>query len=104
MKITNWNCDGVNNKYSKLQNLAIDTDIVCISETKLLNTRNFFCPSNYNYIRKDRGGEHAGGGLIIMIKNNLQYKEIKVDFSIFGIEVQGIKVFKDGEYLNIFNV
>ena len=72
--------------------------------TKLNKSKNFICPNNFNYLRKDRHGDANGGGLLILVKNNIQYTEIFENFLKYGIEVQGIKVFKDNYFINLFNV
>lgn len=102
MRIVNWNCAGINNKYTELSQLSVNSDIICLSETKLNKSKKFFCPNGFNFIRKDRNDDSNGGGIITLINNKLQYSDISLDFSNHGIEVQGIKIFKGPDYFNIF--
>ena len=104
MQIINWNCSGILSKNLELHNLTNIADIVCFSETKLNKSKNFICPNNFNYLRKDRHDDANGGGLLILVKNNIQFSEISANFSKYGIEVQEIKVFKDNYFINLFNV
>ena len=106
MRIVNWNCCGILNKQSELANIALNSDVVCISESKLNLTKKFYPPTNFNFIRKDRSTTSHGGGLITLIRDGMQYEEVIMDtgFSQIGIEIQGIKIFKDSEFVHIFNV
>ena len=61
-----------------------DIDIISINETKLdstINDNEVYIPG-YEIIRKDRkgNGRHAGGGVCIYVRCNLNYK-IRDDFS-----------------------
>ena len=105
LRIINWNCGGILNKNIEILRLINDNpDVICISETKLNSLKQFSCPPNFNLIRKDRGGNSSGGGLVTYIRSNLQFEEISCQFQQYGIEIQGLKIFKGREYLNVFNV
>ena len=85
MYIAYTNVDGLLNKASELQVLLDDlnTDIVCLTETKLgdqLNTE-VFDLEKYTVFRKDRDNQAApGGGVAVLVNKNLVSSCCNVSF------------------------
>ena len=74
LKVGHWNSNSIKNKnflFNKFIN-ENNFDIFCLNKTKLsVKTQLEF--GNYNIIRKDRN--RRGGGVAILIKNNLQFTQ-----------------------------
>lgn len=78
LKIIFWNCRSIRNKSIELFNFLADNniDICLLSETWLkcgekLTHRNYYC------VRNDRKGS-TGGGVAILIKKSLKFKELPI--------------------------
>ena len=76
-----------------LQNKLITPDVVLIQETKISKKRKFNVPG-YNTIRVDREktiqGKNPAGGLITLIKKDIDYN--RVNITIPGIEIIGTDI------------
>ena len=84
-----------------LNNLKISPDINCLQETFL----NYRCNPQivgYTMVCKDRGTPTGGGGIAILIRNNIYFTELR----IIDTEWQGVEEIMDiqVEGLNIINV
>ena len=90
LKVGHWNSNSIKNKnflFNKFMN-ENNFDIFCLNETKLsVKTQIEF--ENYNIIRKDRNSR--GGGVAVLIKNNLQFTHTNI-FDKFNLELIHIKV------------
>ena len=103
LSIFQWNC---NNLVSKLDlfKLFLNTfkpDIVLLNELKVDEQRdNFFLNfTNYHKISKPRN--NFGGGVAILIKQNLEFfQDLSLDH--WGLELVGIKLKMDSIFLSIF--
>ena len=78
LRILNINCQGIRNKISEFKSLLNYTkpDIVCGTEswlTKEVRSSEVF-PSDFQVFRKDR--DSIGGGVFILVKNNLVAVEL----------------------------
>ena len=104
MEFVSWNCCGIISKNLEISSLIQNADVVCFTEIKLTPSKTFNCPNKFNFLRKDRQNDSTGGGLITLIKNNLQYIDVSPNFDKYFIEVQGVKIFKQNYFINFFNI
>ena len=104
LNILQWNCRSILRKLPEfknyLNNLKIIPDIICLQET-FLNYRYNPQIVGYTMLRKDRGTPTGGGGIAILIRNNIYFTELRIiDTEWQGVEeIMGIQV----EGLNIIN-
>ena len=91
--VGHWNCRSINNKKLIFSKFLRDNqfDIFCLNETKLDNTnKRVFEMNNYNIVTKNRN--RHGGGVAILIKNNLKFniihELIDSDFEMVGVNVK----------------
>jgi len=101
LKIFQWNCNGLLAHLNELkQHLAYNYyDVLCLQETFLKPTKNFSLPG-YSVVRKDREGM-LKGGLLTLIKDTLNYTEIKPQGDIECILV---KIKTDNSYITVANL
>jgi hypothetical protein len=108
LKILQININGIQNKIYELNQLVQehDIDIILIQETKLKsNNKTPYIP-NFSYIRKDRI-DNNGGGLLIYIKSNIIFTEIKIPDTVnqHNTEIQLVKLhFNKDKFLHIANL
>ncbi|CAG5093078.1 Protein of unknown function, partial [Cotesia congregata] len=90
IKICSWNSNGLKNKLGEVIQFlnSYKIDIFLINETRL-SDKDKLKIKNYNCIRKDKG--HTAGGVAILIRKDLAYKELSIDNSI-TIECISIKL------------
>lgn len=103
LKISSWNANGVSNKKSSLINYLHDRqiDVMLINETKL-KANDKLKIRGYTVLRKDRPNALRGGGVAIVISNNVPYELIKTP-CISSIEYLTIKL-SDGTILtSVYN-
>ena len=74
-------------------------DVICLQETFLKCTKNFSL-TGYNLVRKDREGMNKGG-LVTLIKDSINYTEIK---GLDGIECILTKIRTDNSYITVVNL
>jgi exonuclease III len=84
LKIATWNANGL---LGKLQDLKVflkmhDTDILTISETKLLNSDNVKI-EGYNILRKQRDTNTRGGGVAIILKTDIPFTIVRLPATVF---------------------
>lgn len=79
LKIVTWNANGILNKLDQLKLFLFKhkVDIMLINESKLIKTDGLRI-KNYSILRSDRNSNDnvRGGGVLILIKNNVPYKKI----------------------------
>lgn len=75
IKIAHWNANGLKLKWNELKEFIINhkIQIMLVNETKIPINRKYSLQS-YDIIRKVRENTR-GGGLLILIKNNIKYSE-----------------------------
>lgn len=104
-KILNWNCRSLYTKLShfKIKLYAEKPQVACLCETWLkenrlptfINYKSFFVCRN----------ERSGGGLCILVQNDLSVSELKlVMFHQGYLEVQAVTIHGNGNKLDIMNV
>ena len=102
------NCKSLTAKLSEIKLLIYTTkpDIVCLSETWIRGTGHEPSFVNYSALWKHRGTVEVGGGLAVLIKQNVQFQEINLQqFPNGKLEVQGIRIFgARGESIGILNL
>lgn len=101
LKITHWNANGLMQKWSELKSYIDHNNI----DVMLLNE--IRTPQKYSYnlrgyssYRLDRTGKHAGGGLLILVNNNIKHSPITLNHNFSTIEAIGVKIDK----LAIFSI
>lgn len=77
-------------------------DIALVTETKLNpNLKPKF--KNYNLIRTDRISENPGGGVCILINENIKFDVLNLP-AFNSLEVSGVKIYlKDNQFINIYS-
>jgi len=103
LKIMQWNAKGLMaNKIEFLNYLNKEkgdkTNLICIQETYLKGDKNIEVP-NFTQQRKDRPSNK--GGLLTLIKNNIEFKQIPTPLDIEAI---GTQIITNQKAINIFNV
>lgn len=88
MRILQINTTSVRNKKPQLTRFLVEEkiDIACLSET-FLKPADKFEIMNYNVIRKDRQSPTRGGGVAIVLKNNLSFKILPIQLTNGQIEI-----------------
>ena len=101
LKILQININGINNKFTELQQLTKEEspDIITIQETKLTSKTKRCHLQGYSTIRKDRIDKN-GGGLITYIKDSIPFSELdykpkenktNIETSITKIHISKVK-------------
>ena len=95
LEVLYTNADGIAGKHDQLSELAIslNSDIIAISETKLkdnVNNASVF-PRGYEIIRQDRKSR-GGGGIALLIRNNLRAEKINLSIESAFQEYLTVKV------------
>lgn len=100
LKLGHWNANGLVEKWSELKNFIVkhNVDVMLVNETKLSKNKLSAVPG-YTIIRQDRLGTTVGGGLVIVVKNTINYQEIN-EVKLNSIETLGIKI----NNINIYTV
>ena len=79
LKIISWNANGINsnNKIDLLNNYSIKgkIDIILLNELRIKKNKKLKI-RGYTTIRRDRNDNSGHGGVAILIKNSIDYKEI----------------------------
>ena len=91
MKFIQLNCTSIRNKKHKLEQFLFtnNINICCLSETFLMRGE-FFAIKNYNIIRSDR--LTRSGGVAILIKNNIKFKDLNINSNHESIEICGCEI------------
>ncbi len=104
LKIMHWNCNSIKNKFKFLEQYLFDNDIDIISLNELKCEQelwNHICNMpRYNKVDKCRN--NSGGGVSLLIKNNLEFEVIQVD-TTNSQEVVGIKINSANEEIHIIS-
>lgn len=101
LSICSWNANGLRHKVGELIDFISRTkiDIVLISETRL-NEHVKLKIRNYKCLGKDKGS--TAGGLAMLIRNNIPYKETYLTEDI-SIEYLGIKLASNVNIIAVYN-
>lgn len=96
IKCCSWNANGVRSHIAELRTFikVHKLDIIIVSETKLTQDINIRI-KNFNLIRSDRTAH--GGGIAIVIRNNVPYRTVGTDNTL-AIENVTIQL-KDGTFI-----
>jgi len=80
MRILQWNCNGLVAHGNELRHYLINNSekyhVICLQETFLKPGKTFSLPG-YSSVRRDRE-DGAKGGLITLVKEGLNYTELKI--------------------------
>lgn len=100
LRILQWNCRSVLNKWGEITKIAENYDIICLNETFLKddierNLKDFF------FISFNQPKTVHGGGSIIFIRSFLNYKKIENIKFPKGIEWIGIEIEWNNKILEI---
>ena len=93
MKVMYTNIDGALSCRLDLEDYLreMDTEIVCIAETKLKEGISFDVNNKYNVWRRDRRGKE-GGGVLVMIKKEIVVDQIELGegrAEVISVKLQG---------------
>lgn len=92
LSVISWNCNGLYNRLSELQDFVTENniDIILLQETKLTKTQNPKI-ANYNFYRTDRNPPQipAQGGTGIFIKRNISHFPV-TDIVLSSLETTSI--------------
>lgn len=99
-----WNANGIKNKQSSLIQFLQqrEVDIMAISETKL-TTSDKLKIRGYDVVRKDRLENTRGGGVIILIKRDVDYTKLTTDRASTLIEHAAIKLVDGTIIVSVYN-
>ena len=106
-KVLSLNCESINAKFDqlviKLKQLAccgIEFSVICLQETWLSDTSDLslFTIEGFNLISQGRKCT-TRGGLMIYIKEDLKFKELKLDNNSDIWEVQFVEIFTEHIHL-----
>ena len=102
IKVLSWNCNSLEKKYDDVVILSQDYDVIMLQET-FLTFKKKFSFKNFHIFRKDR--HTGGGGLITLIKNNIQAELINSTYHIENtLETLSVKIITNTSPLIITNV
>lgn len=104
MNVIVWNCRGISSKSHEIPPLPKESDVLCISESKLQITSKYKPQFNgFNCVRQDRTtGE--GGGLLIFIRKSLQYQRVNVINIPVGVELIGVQIKIGNDLIHLFSI
>ena len=90
-KIVHWNVNGLNSRLPHLHLLLdmVKPQILALQETKL-KQKHLTRISNYEIIRKDRIHEDGGGGVCLLIRNDIAFIPVNIKSNL---EVIAVKVY-----------
>src|SRR6201995_5719006 len=104
VKIMQWNCRGLAIRKPELQNFLNNTktlpDVICVEETFLKPTNNFFL-HGYEIVRQDRVTQQ-GGGLATLIRSGIKYNNIDIKFN--KIEAVAVELHLKQNTITVINV
>ena len=91
LRLTHWNANGLRKNLNEVKQILIEEniDIMLLNETKLRSLTKFKV-TGYQCVRKERDNDKAGGGVMILVKDNIQYSEVFLSLS--SIEAVAIKL------------
>lgn len=97
------NCRGLRGKILYLANFIAEFDIVCIQET-IMDCRSSFGVPGYACLRRDVASQ-SQRGICILIRREIEFRMIDLSHITHdSIEIQGICVRFNNNYLNIVNL
>ena len=79
LKLIQWNARNIKQRTTDIIPL-LRNDILCIQET-WLNNKDQFKLKNFNIIRKDREEDTVGGGVLIAVKDNIEYTNLNININ-----------------------
>ena len=90
-RLTHWNANGLRKNLNEVKQFLIEEniDIMLLNETKLKSLSKFKV-TGYQCVRKERDNDKAGGGVMILVKDKIQYSEVFLSLS--SIEAVAIKL------------
>jgi len=91
LKVLQWNCRGLRGKIYELERFANEWDIIMLVETFLKPDQPPFRISNFETVRFDRLDSN-GGGIAFLVRKDLIFNTIKLDFKPEILEVGSITV------------
>ena len=102
LSIGHWNANGVRRNLSEIRQFMLEhnVDILLLNETKLKSTVKFNI-LGYDSVRKDRADGRAGGGVMILIKQSVQYTEIPAKTN--NLETVAIKLSNNLIIVSLYN-
>ena len=97
-----WNANGVRGNYRELLQFLWDykIDIMLLNETRLTPINKFLVPG-FHVIRKDRLGDRAHGRVSILVRNCINYTEIRLDTKY--LENVAIKLCENTLIVSVYN-
>ena len=102
LNIVHWNANGIRRNLSEIRQFILDhnVDILLLNETRL-NSNVKFNILGYDSVRKDRVDGSSGGGVMILIKQSVQYTEIPVNTN--SLETVAIKLSNNLIIISLYN-
>ena len=105
MRILNWNIRGLFKNWAELQCLAVEYDVIALSETMLTAKKDNIVLKDFNCIRIDRGdGKSDNGGMVVFIRKNLQYLTFNLNFTPRGMECIACKIYRENNSVNLVSI
>ena len=102
LRLTHWNANGLRKNLNEVKQFLIEEniDIMLLNETKLKSLTKFKV-TGYQCVRKERDNDKAGGGVMIRVKDNIQYSEVFLSLS--SIEAVAIKLSDNLIIVSVYN-
>lgn len=90
MKIVQWNCRGIHNKWSEFSNFMCKQDIACLQET-WLKDGDIYLLTDFMVFRRDRPAGRLGGGTAIYCRKQFDPTSMQLPWlEDLGIEFSAI--------------
>jgi len=91
LKVLQWNCRDLRCKVYELEKFANEWDIIILVETILKSNQPSFHISGFETVRFDRLSSN-GGSVAFLVKKDLEFNTIELDFNLEVLEVRSITV------------
>lgn len=100
LRILQWNCRGLRGKTYELERFATEWDIIMLVETFLKPEQNDFHVNGFETVRFDRLDNNRGG-IAFLVKKDLIFDTIHLDFNPSSLEVGSISVSTSRGYISL---
>jgi hypothetical protein len=105
LKVLHWNCNSIKNKFKYLEQYLHENkiDIVSINELKCDDElwNDIYNLPTYKKVNKCRN--NSGGGVALLIKNNIEFEIVELEDAIKNLEIVGIKIGYENENLFVYS-
>lgn len=104
LRVLNWNCRGFWEKRHEIEHFSQHYDIISLSETFLKPSHPQFNLQGFKYVRIDRQTNTYGGGIIVFIGQEIEYKRIFISNTPTKMECVAVQLIKGNDKLSLISV